>query len=409
MCAYNPGITDISGQLRAAGIYQGAQQFGQTADALTQNLANWQQKQEQNKQLLAQAKATESFIKSQPDLFGGQGVVDQITSVDPKESPMARYSRLAQYTKDAIGGAQLAQAKQQMAAQNQQMQAQAFILNESKKKKDEEDALNAKLDMFIKSGAGDPTMQQNPLIKLRSMGVTITPDMAAKLQGDMMANDSRLEVAGVRTLAQQQVAQARAEAAQSAADLAASKADIKAGAQAFDETKKLRDEVSSNPNIKSFDVVDNFYSRGVQMAKKANEAALQGKPTTANDMGLIFSLMKVYDPTSTVREGEYATASNSGTVPEAIMNTYNKLTKGGKLQPEQRADFINSMKEAAITQHEKALSVATQYAKIARKRGLDPEDVVAPNYFDWKPDESLSPNSAGSNLNDLLSKYPPRK
>lgn len=396
---YAPAVQDMAAQYRAQFGAQNAQNIMQTGDILGQQLAGYQQRQEQNKTLLAQAKATEAFIKSQPDLYGGQGVVDQITAIDPKESPMARYARLAQYTKDAVGGSKLAQAKQQMATQQQTLQTQAYLLKEAQDKKNEEDALNQKLDMLNKIGSPDSSMQQNPLLKLRAMGVRITPDMASKLQGEMMANDSRLEVAGIRGMAQQQVGEARADAAKSAAELAASKADAKASAQGFDETAKLRGEFSAHPNTKNFDVVDNFYTRGIKQAQQSSPAG---------DIGLLYSVMKVFDPTSAVREGERADATNSGSIPQTIANAYNHLIEGkGMLRPEQRADFLKSMTDAVKVQHEKALGTATQYAKIARKRGLDPEDVIDPSYFDWKPAETAAP--AASGLDALLSKYPPRK
>lgn len=399
---YAPSVQDMSAQYRAQFGAQNAQNIMQTGDVLGQQLAGYQQRQDQNKTLLAQAKATEAFIKSQPDLYGGQGVVDQITAIDPKESPMARYARLAQYTKDAMGGQQLAQEKQKTAQLAQLTQQQGYLLKESQSKKAEEDALNQKLDMLNKLGSQDPTMQQNPLLKLRAMGVTVTPDMASKLQGDMIASDSRMDVANVRSAYERQLAGARSDTAQAQADLANSKQNDKLAAQGFDETAKLRGEFSANPNTKNFDTVDSFYKTGLKQAQQASPAG---------DIGLLYSVMKVFDPTSSVREGERADATKSGSIPQTIVNTYNHLIEGGgSLLPAQRADFLKSMGDAAQVHHDKVVGTATQYAKIARKRGLDPEDVIDPSYFDWTPAATPSaPAAPSSNLNALLSKYPPRK
>jgi len=63
-------------------------------------------------------------------------------------------------------------------------------------------------------------------------------------------------------------------------------------------------------------------------------------PTTAaGQISLVFQYMKMLDPGSTVREGEFATAENARGVPEGVMNTYNKIMAGKRLTPDQVADF----------------------------------------------------------------------
>lgn len=56
-------------------------------------------------------------------------------------------------------------------------------------------------------------------------------------------------------------------------------------------------------------------------------------------MGLIFNVMKLYDPGSTVREGEFANAENARGVPGSILNVYNKVVGGEFLTPEQITQF----------------------------------------------------------------------
>lgn len=230
---------------------------------------------------------------------------------------------------------------------------------------------------FLQSGAG----------QLASQGVRLNPaQMVALQQADStragaaeraaLAAQSRLEVQGLRNELGAQVQSARAEAQAAKDEAKAATSAKKDVAQAFDETKKLRDEFTAHPNTKSFDVVDNYFERGVKLAQKQ---------TSAGDMGLIFSLMKVYDPTSTVREGEYATASNSGSIPQQFLNIYNKAKDGQKLQPEQRAQFVETMAEAAEVQHKKLMGTAAQYRSIAEAAGLDPDKVIAPSYVKWKP------------------------
>jgi hypothetical protein len=60
------------------------------------------------------------------------------------------------------------------------------------------------------------------------------------------------------------------------------------------------------------------------------------------DHALIFRYMKFLDPTSTVREGEFATVEQTGSVPDMVVNMYNKAISGQKLRPEQRQEIVNA-------------------------------------------------------------------
>jgi len=64
--------------------------------------------------------------------------------------------------------------------------------------------------------------------------------------------------------------------------------------------------------------------------------------SAAGDMSMIFTYMKILDPTSVVREGEQATAKSAGGVPDRVWNAYNKAVTGEKLTETQRADFVGT-------------------------------------------------------------------
>lgn len=64
-------------------------------------------------------------------------------------------------------------------------------------------------------------------------------------------------------------------------------------------------------------------------------------------IAMVFKFMKALDPTSVVREGEFATAENSAGVPEAIRNTYNKLMEGGRLGDQQVKSFVSTARDLA--------------------------------------------------------------
>lgn len=101
----------------------------------------------------------------------------------------------------------------------------------------------------------------------------------------------------------------------------------------------LRKEVDSQ--LKEFRQVDSAYNR-IQASGVS--------PTAAGDLALIFNYMKMLDPGSTVREGEFATAQNAGGVDDVVRSRWNQLLNGERLTEDQRADFLsraNSLHGAA--------------------------------------------------------------
>lgn len=108
--------------------------------------------------------------------------------------------------------------------------------------------------------------------------------------------------------------------------------------------------------------------------------------TGAGDMALVFQYMKILDPGSTVREGEYATAANSGGVPSAVQGLYNKVVGGGVIGDQTRKEIIsqaNKFYDKAGVQHDKLTS---QFASTAKRQGLNVDNVV----YDLKPGEAVA-------------------
>ena len=76
-------------------------------------------------------------------------------------------------------------------------------------------------------------------------------------------------------------------------------------------------------------------------------------------IALVFKFMKALDPTSVVREGEFATAENSAGIPESISNTYNKLIRGerlGDLQIKQFIETAQSLSNSAVISSNEQIS-----------------------------------------------------
>lgn len=97
----------------------------------------------------------------------------------------------------------------------------------------------------------------------------------------------------------------------------------------------------------------------------------------AGDMSLIYGFMKLQDPNSSVREGEYATAQNSGSIPQSVVAMYNKLVEGkGLLTEQQRTGLKSEAAQVFASQRKRYDALASQYKRLAKGRGVAPDDVV---------------------------------
>ena len=105
------------------------------------------------------------------------------------------------------------------------------------------------------------------------------------------------------------------------------------------------------------------------------EAAAKN-PSAAGDLALIFNYMKVLDPGSTVREGEFATAQNSAGMPERIRAKYNQVVNGERLEESQRADFVDRARDLYKSQESIQKQTEGNYRELATRRGARPENVI---------------------------------
>jgi hypothetical protein len=115
--------------------------------------------------------------------------------------------------------------------------------------------------------------------------------------------------------------------------------------------------------------------RNVRQAFQKVEASL-GLATGIGDIGGIFGIMKVFDPTSTVREGEQASVQNSAGVPEYIRSLYNRAVSGELLTPEQRRDIIAVGNAQFGTYEQGYQGRVANFTRMANDYGIDPRNIV---------------------------------
>ena len=149
--------------------------------------------------------------------------------------------------------------------------------------------------------------------------------------------------------------------------LKAAEAKAAGGGVSTTDVDKVRKEFNALPAVKQ------YHDVAIAVDKMKNAAKV---PSAAGDLSLIFAFMKTLDPTSTVREGEFANAQNATGVPERVLNEYNRVMSGERLNEAQRADFLTQA-DHFLAAHKSAYDAAAEsYGGLATRRGMAPGDVV---------------------------------
>jgi hypothetical protein len=116
-------------------------------------------------------------------------------------------------------------------------------------------------------------------------------------------------------------------------------------------------------------------TKGYQEVKSAYGRVLASEDTAVGDLSLIFGYMKMLDPGSVVREGEFATAQNAAGVPERIQNIYNRVVSGQRLSPSQRSSFKGQAGKLYETAQTQEGQVRQGIERIAKGYGLNTANI----------------------------------
>jgi len=100
----------------------------------------------------------------------------------------------------------------------------------------------------------------------------------------------------------------------------------------------------------------------------------------AGDMSKIFGFMKILDPGSTVREGEYASAEQTRGIPEAVVAQYNKALSGRRLTPEQREKFDQAAGDLVTSQKKQFDQQKDFFTSVALNAKANPANVIFDPY-----------------------------
>jgi len=159
------------------------------------------------------------------------------------------------------------------------------------------------------------------------------------------------------------------------------------GSKTFGNEGDLRKEFTTQ--VKPFIELGQAY-------QKIETAAKNTSP--AGDIALVYGFMKVLDPGSVVREGEFATAQNAGSVPQTVINMYNRAINGERLGENTRLDFLNQARNIIESQRQVAGDVVQRYSDIAKRSKLNPEQVVFDPFSRIKTTEQRVAETANTPL-----------
>lgn len=131
----------------------------------------------------------------------------------------------------------------------------------------------------------------------------------------------------------------------------------------------LRKEFAGLPEVKNLKEAIPAYQAIVKAAAINNPQA---------DINLVYGLAKLYDPASVVREGEYATIANSQAIPEWLKGMAQRLVGGGRLTDATKKQILEQA-QIRFSSYQSEVDGARQgYDEIARRGGLNPDNVFVP-------------------------------
>lgn len=212
--------------------------------------------------------------------------------------------------------------------------------------KEMEDALS------IRERERSPDSQESELARELAKRMMPSKDFSG-----MTANQLKTAMPTIEKLYEKEMAKRRAQ--QEAAE-----ASEKRMRENFKDTQTLRKEYNSHPTTKSTNVMSEAYAK-----------ITSTEATGPGDMSLVFSYMKVLDPTSVVREREFQAAAESGGVPSTISALYNKVKGEGMLDEKTRREIRSQAKALLNAQLERQRDTDTQFHNIATRQGFDWEEV----------------------------------
>lgn len=140
--------------------------------------------------------------------------------------------------------------------------------------------------------------------------------------------------------------------------------------QQIDNERALFTSFRGEPIVKDYNTI---------LAKKLSvDSIISSGVGGPGELALVYEFMKALDPTSVVRETEYASAAKSGNIFAGSFAKFNGYLKenGGFLPPATAKSFQSIIDSKLKVQQKLYDNVASEYSSLAERQGLDPNNVV---------------------------------
>lgn len=161
---------------------------------------------------------------------------------------------------------------------------------------------------------------------------------------------------------------------------------IAANNKIVDLSTSLRKEFEGLPEVKD-------YKAAVPAYKSVVDAAKRNTPQA--DINLVYGIAKMYDPTSVVREGEYATIVNSANIPDKIKGYAQYLAGGGKFTPEVKAALVKEAEGRMNSFDEQYQKARADFETISQSSGAKPSLLFPKPYQPTVPNFTPSSGAWG--------------
>lgn len=143
----------------------------------------------------------------------------------------------------------------------------------------------------------------------------------------------------------------------------------------FDDTQKVRHEVTQLPSYKNLAQAAPIYRSMVDTANSNSKAS---------DLNLVYGLGKIMDPNSVVREGEMVMVKNTASLPDWLVGAANSLNGGAALTPETREAILKEAHNRVTSYKSLFDQDASMYRGIAQRNRMNELDVI-PDFGEFKP------------------------
>ncbi|NBW89597.1 MAG: hypothetical protein EBR51_06750 [Gammaproteobacteria bacterium] len=390
------------------GLQQGIQ-LGTMMERADLMAAQRQQTEIENRGLLAkQARATEfqnELGKLSSEGFSARGLNELMIrypeAVEQLKTPFANLSTQERETKVAELQpiiAALNAGDRVNAAELIDQQVKAY---EAAGNKRSADAAAAQRDMVLFGDLNAAQTSLNTAVAM-AMGPEKYNETFGKLEDERrkrMLEDST----NLKEYSDAKIAEAKAKFAEIREQLEVDKLKPKpmgvGGAAAGPKPLSLKDQLGVEGKLR-----DDFNGamKPITEMRRSFERLNSAQDDAAGDLALIFNYMKMLDPGSAVREGEFANAQNAAGVPDQIRNQWNKLQSGERLNPNQRASFRSQGAKIYEGYKKDGDRIRATYTNEAKRIGIEPSAI-----FLSAPEEQPEAPKAAAPAGPQVSKAPP--